>query len=129
MDNGIYKKAIQAVTGLQIGFTEDWVVREGDEWRSLTVLEVEAATVEYEKLFRENAVPKTVSKVQAMKALKAAQLWESFKTALASDVDTQDEWELALELQREHPFVIGLASVLALSEPQLDELFIQAATL
>lgn len=128
MDNGIYKKAIQAATGLQVGFTEDWVVNEEGKWRGLSSKEIEASMLEYEKLFRENVVPKAITKVQAMKALKAAQLWDAFKTALASNVDAQDEWELALELQREHPFVIGLASTLTLSETQLDDLFIQAAT-
>jgi len=79
-------------------------------------------------------VPPTITRVQAMKAMKATvsgtgTLWDDFNAVLASNVDAKDEWDLATELTRGHLFVAQLAPALSLTELQIDELFIAGAGL
>lgn len=70
-------------------------------------------------------VPHSITRVQAMKAMKATgALWSDFNTILDSNQDAKDEWSLATELQRNNEFVGMLAPVLGLSDIQIDELFV-----
>lgn len=82
-------------------------------------------------------VPQSITKVQAMRAMKqtdidpntGASMWDSFKALLASNVDANDEWLLALELQRNHPLVLQITPALGKTDAQIDDLFILGATL
>lgn len=70
-------------------------------------------------------VPASITKVQAMRAMKQnGTLWTDFNTILASNIDAKDEWDLALELQRNHPLITTLGVILGLTDLKLDELFI-----
>lgn len=129
MDNGIYKKAVAIVTGLPVGFTDGWAVLENGDWRSLKVAELSAIEAKYAEEFRIASVPASISRVQAMKAMKTNNLWDVFKTTRQTNVDAMEEWELSLELQRNHVFVVSMGPLLGLTEVELDDLFIFAATL
>lgn len=74
-------------------------------------------------------VPKSITRIQAMKVMKSMGLWEAFKAVLASSQDAQDEWDLATQLDRNDPFVDQLMPALNLTSDQLDILFTQASTL
>ena len=78
---------------------------------------------------RELTVPISITKVQAMKAMKQAGVWETFKSAIASNEDALDEWTLALDLVRDNPFVAMLAPALGLTDTQIDDLFILGVSL
>ena len=74
-------------------------------------------------------VPDAISRVQAMKQLKALSKWTTFKTVLATNQDAQDEWDLATELQRSNPFVAMLAPALNMTNADIDTMFINASKL
>ena len=74
-------------------------------------------------------VPSAITKVQAMKQLKALSKWTTFKTVLATNQDAQDEWDLATELQRANPFVAMLTPALNMTAGDIDTLFIEASKL
>ena len=60
----------------------------------------------------------SITKVQAMRQLKAMSLWETFKEVLASSQDAQDEWDLALGLDINDPFVSEISTALNISDIQ-----------
>jgi len=47
MNNALRKTAISKVTGLQVGFTDEFVVMENGEWRALSAAENTAVDAEY----------------------------------------------------------------------------------
>lgn len=53
MNNALRKKAITKVMGLQVGFTNDFVVMDKGQWRSLTAAENLAVDTEYAVLVLE----------------------------------------------------------------------------
>ena len=81
------------------------------------------------------SIPQSITKIQAMRAMKqtdvttTSTMWTSFQALLASNVDANDEWVLALDLQRNHPLVLTLTSALGKTDIQIDDLFILAETL
>lgn len=78
----------------------------------------------------EDAKPKVVSRVQAMKAMKlTGTLWVDFNTLLGSNQDAKDEWDLATELQRNNDLTLALSATLNLTSTDLDDLFQLASTL
>jgi len=77
-----------------------------------------------------NAVPKEVTKLQIVRALRQFELAARFKSALAAAGEiTQEDWQLAVSIRRNDPMVKGFAALLELTEDQLDDLFRLAATL
>jgi hypothetical protein len=50
MNNALRKTAISKVTGLQVGFTNEFVVMENGEWRALNAGEITAVEIEYQAL-------------------------------------------------------------------------------
>lgn len=92
--------------------------------------DIDIALVEQTRLHSIALIPKVISKIQAMRAMKATgTLWVDFNTLLSSSQDAKDEWDLATELVYDNPFVLQLASALELSSLQLENLFILADTL
>jgi hypothetical protein len=80
------------------------------------------------------AVPEAVTMRQARLALLAAGKLETVQTTIAGLTGevgdrARIEWEFSSEVRRRQPLVIDLMPALGLTEQQLDELFIQAATL
>lgn len=78
--------------------------------------------------------PSVVTMRQARLALLKAGLLEQVNTAIASLQGAEGEaarieWEYSQEIWRNRPFVILLGDTLGLSAKQIDDLFIEAATL
>lgn len=103
----------------------------GGEWIEET-LEQKALNIKYS-----TKVPNSITKVQAMRAMKntdvdialGTSMWTAFKALLSTNTDANDEWTLALDLDRNHPLVVSLAPTLGKTEAQLNDLFILGATL
>ena len=73
-------------------------------------------------------VPKSVTPLQARRALLAANLLDTVTAAVASGpVETQLAWEFANSIDRNSDFTKSLGSALGLSDAQIDELFITAS--
>lgn len=75
-------------------------------------------------------IPQVVTMRQARLAIEAAGLTAQLDTAIADlDKAAQITWEYAQEVHRNNPYVVGLGTALGLTSEQIDNLFIQAATL
>lgn len=79
-------------------------------------------------------VPEAVTMRQARLALLGAGLLSQVDAAIASLPSPQKEaaaieWEYAQEVQRHNGLVPAMAQALGMTEAQLDDLFMQAATL
>lgn len=77
--------------------------------------------------------PKIITVVtmrQARLALLAVGKLAAVESAIQQAGDAAKiEWEYAQELRRDHPLVSAMGSALGLSAAELDQLFVQAATL
>jgi hypothetical protein len=72
--------------------------------------------------------PRSVTPRQFRIALNDMGLRQSVEDAVkASDKDTQDTWEFAISIERDHPTFQALATQLGFTEEQLDELFRKAS--
>lgn len=75
-------------------------------------------------------VPQTVTIRQAKLALLQAGLLDDVDAAVAqADRATQIEWEYVTEVERSWPTLLTIQAALGLSEQQVDDLFIVAASL
>lgn len=73
--------------------------------------------------------PQVVSPWQMRRALNKLGLRASVEAILAAaDLDTKDGWAVAQEYRRNDPMILGMAKALDLTEEQLDNLFITAAS-
>ena len=66
----------------------------------------------------EDAKPKSITKIQAMRQLKSMNLWTQFQTILASNADANDEWTLALSLDISDPFIAEIGTALGITDMQ-----------
>lgn len=100
----------------------------GEEWAY-----GEFATIDADMLVSDKAVevgvPQTITKLQAMKQMKVIGKWETFKTVLASDEDSNDEWLLSDNLNRTYPLVLGIGQMFEFTDTDLDNFFIEASKL
>lgn len=97
-------------------WTQTWLVR------SLTPEEIEERRIA--------SVPRVVSMRQARLALLAAGLLDDVEAAIAAGPQAaRIEWEYATEVQRDYGLVLQLAPALGLTDRQLDDLFVAAASL
>jgi len=129
MNNALRKTAISKVTGLQVGFTDEFVVMENGEWRALSAAENTAVDAEYDLLYKDSLVPKVITPRQARLALLQATLLDEVELLLSNDKAMQIWWEYSLEIERNHTHIEAMATALGLTAVQLDDLFILAATL
>jgi hypothetical protein len=75
------------------------------------------------------AVPYSVTMRQARLALLRAGLLDAVDAAVAAqDDEAKIEWEYAADVERSNPLFAELAAQLSLTDAQLDDLFIVAAT-
>lgn len=75
-------------------------------------------------------VPEVVSMRQARLALLAAGLLDDVEAAIAAAPQgARIEWEYATEVRRDYGLVLTLAPALGLTDRQLDDLFVAAASL
>lgn len=97
----------------------------------------EQAALQAEWTAAQNApvpVPQSVTMRQARLALLQAGLLSNVDAAIATLPSPQKEaatieWEYSQTVERHRPFVLTLGAALGLTSEQLDDLFIQAATL
>lgn len=72
-------------------------------------------------------VPDEISKVQLIRALRAAGHKAAFDTALAAaDADTNEDWDATATIPRNDPLVIQFGTALGLDDAAMDQLFISA---
>lgn len=73
-------------------------------------------------------VPDEVSRFQAKAALATAGLLASVETAVAASADAflQLAWSEALVFKRNSPAIAAIASVIGMTDAEIDALFIQA---
>lgn len=75
-------------------------------------------------------VPQVVSRMQARKALRLANLLETFEEAVAAgSVDLQDYYADASHFHRNHPELVETCTAQGLTSEQVDQLFILAGAL
>lgn len=76
------------------------------------------------------AAPEIVSARQARLALLRAGLLDAVETAVAGmSAEVRLTWEYAVEIRRDDPLLVNLATMLGLTEAQIDDLFLLAASL
>lgn len=74
--------------------------------------------------------PRSITKLQAMKVMKQFGIWTTFQSVLSSNQDAKDEWDLALDLSRNNPFVTQLAPMIGLTTSlDVDKMFLIGSTL
>jgi len=78
-------------------------------------------------------VPETVTKIQLVRALRGAGLWEGVSgvraAIAAASVTIQEDWEFATILPRNDPLIAAFASALGLTGAQGDAIFIAAGAI
>jgi FtsZ-binding cell division protein ZapB len=78
----------------------------------------------------ENGVPTAITPLQGRIVLKRAGLLATVEAAIThANGETQIWWEYATLWHRNHPVLIALGTSLGLSTEQVDEMFIQAASI
>lgn len=70
-------------------------------------------------------VPASISKVQFVRAARAADLWATYQAA----IEAHPDWAYVTEIPRDDPLVQAMASQLGFTEEQLDALWIAGASL
>lgn len=77
-----------------------------------------------------NPVPKSVTPLQARRALRQAGLATFVQDLVATmDEETQEAWAYALEIRRDDAALSAAAAEMGMSDSDLDELFRLAATM
>jgi hypothetical protein len=72
-------------------------------------------------------VPLSITPYQARLALNSAGLREAAEAAIAvAPQDVRDAWEYALSIERSSPFISAVGTALALSDVEIDRLFVAA---
>lgn len=78
---------------------------------------------------KEELKVKVITPLQAKLQLHAMGLLDEVEAMVIADRSVQLYWEYALEIQREHPTLIAMATQLGLTSEQLDEMFMEASKL
>lgn len=78
---------------------------------------------------KEELKVKVITPLQAKLQLHAMGLFDEVEAMVAADRGVQLYWECALEIQREHPTLMAIATQLGLTSEQLDEMFMEASRL
>lgn len=74
-------------------------------------------------------VPASASRLGLMRALKEQGLWTQVKDLIAADPETQEEWDVAIEIKRTDPLAQNIIAALSLSGIFVDALLVRAAEL
>lgn len=94
---------------------------------ALTAEEIAARAAEEAQV---GPVPRSVTRLQLIRAMRAAELKTAFDAALAAaGADTQEDWSLAVSIRRDDALVSTFAVALGLSETATDDLFRAAGAL
>ncbi|WP_420131932.1 hypothetical protein [Rhodopseudomonas sp.] len=71
-------------------------------------------------------VPVSASRLGLMRAWKEQGVWDQIKAKIAADPETQEEWDVAIEIRRTDPLVQQMIAVTGMSELDVDALLIRA---
>ena len=74
-------------------------------------------------------VPTEVTKIQALRAMRDFGIWDTVKTLINANTTLSEDWDAATSIPRNDEIIVNLAAGLALTEGQLDGLFIAASQL
>lgn len=74
-------------------------------------------------------IPESATKLGLMRALREIGQWDTVKAAIAAHPDTQEEWDLAIEIKRSDPLTQSLIASLQLTSEQVDALLIRSSIL
>lgn len=74
-------------------------------------------------------VPTSCTKLGLKRAFDELGQWTSVKAMIASNPDTQEEWDLAIEIKRTDALVQGMIAALSLTPEQVDGVLIRANAL
>jgi hypothetical protein len=73
--------------------------------------------------------PTSCTKLGLKRAFDELGQWTTIRTAIESNANTQEEWDLATEIKRTDSLVQGMISSLQLTPEQVDNLLIRANAL
>jgi hypothetical protein len=73
----------------------------------------------------EAVVPDEISKVQFVRAARAAGLWDTHKVA----IEAHEDWPYVVAIPRNDPIVLAMAQGLGFTDEQLDAIWIAGAAL
>lgn len=71
-------------------------------------------------------VSSSASRLGLVRFFKEQGTWDYVKALIASDPDTQEEWDVAIEIKRTDPLVQKMITAMSLSESDVDALLIRA---
>jgi hypothetical protein len=74
-------------------------------------------------------VPASATKLGLKRALSELGAWAQAKAFIAADADTQEEWDLAIEIKRTDPLTTKLIVAMSLTPAQVDHILIRAKEL
>jgi hypothetical protein len=74
-------------------------------------------------------IPTSASKLGLKRALAELGLWVTARAMIAANPDTQEEWDLAIEIKRTDILTQGLITAMALTSVQVDNILIRAKEL
>lgn len=74
-------------------------------------------------------MPTSCTKLGLKRAFDELGQWSAVKAAIASNANTQEEWDLAIEIKRTDTLVQGMIAALSLTTEQVDSLLIRASAL
>ena len=69
-----------------------------------------------------------VTRLQMMEAMIEANLWDSFKALRASNDLVNEYWLATLSVNRTHPMVVGMKTLMNKTDADLDAIFLLAST-
>lgn len=76
-----------------------------------------------------NPVPQVITKLQLRNALVSLDLWATLRAALDADLEAQEVFDLASDVNRGHPLVAAFAQSLGKTNAEIDGIFRMAAGL
>jgi hypothetical protein len=105
----------------------DLIFDEANDRFTYAVIDKSAEELEAE---RRTAIPFSIAPAQGRIALARRGLLAAIQSAIPTDVEdpTRIYWEYAISWERSHPLINQLAAALGLTEAQVDEIFIEAAS-
>jgi hypothetical protein len=80
-------------------------------------------------VFPDPPPPTSCSKLGLKRAFDELGLWQRVKEAISADPDTQEDWDLAIEIQRTDPLVIKMQALLGLTDDQVTKIIARAVAL
>lgn len=88
---------------------------------------VEITTEEAPTLGIVQKVPEEITKYQAMEAMKAHGIWDSFKALKATNEEIAEVWDIATAVKRTFSMIEDMKIAFNLTDEQIDNMFIEAS--